>query len=215
MTESKRIRVVFQGDSITDVGRSRNYDRLMGGGYAAYTAARLSYRFPGEYEFFNRGVGGDRSADLYARWRTDTLNLAPDIVTILVGVNDVWHELDAVPAGIEAARTELNLELLVQYTREQNLNVKIIILEPFVRKGSATEEHWDLFSREVPLRAEAAKRVAEKYGCVFIPLQQEFDALCEKGPEDCWLADGVHPYPAGHQMISDKLTEALLKLRTE
>lgn len=213
MEEKKPVRVVFQGDSITDVGRSRTYDRLMGAGYAAYTAARLSYQYPGEYEFFNRGIGGDRTVDLYARWKKDTINLAPDIVTILAGVNDVWHDLDEVPTGIDAEHTEINLDLIVEYTKTQLPDAKIIIMGPFVLKGSATEEHWDIFSREVPLRAEAAKRVAEKHGCIFIPLQQEFDALCEKAPADCWLADGVHPYPAGHQMISNKLTEALLSLR--
>ena len=213
MSESKPTRVVFQGDSITDVGRSRTYDRLMGAGYAAYTAARLSFQFPGEYEFFNRGIGGNRTVDLYARWRTDTLALKPDILTILAGVNDVWHDLEEVPNGVDAEHTEINLNLLLDWTQVELPDCRIIVLEPFVLKGSATEEHWDLFSREVPLRAQAARRAAESHDCIFVPLQQEFDALCDRAPANCWLADGVHPYPAGHQMISNKLTEVLLALR--
>jgi len=203
------IKVLFQGDSITDVGRSRENDRLSGSGYATLVAARLGYDFPGEYECVNRGIGGNRVVDLYARWRIDALNLAPDIITILIGVNDVWHDVNERWNGVEAERFEEMYDMLLSYTQAKLPETRVIVLEPFVLHGTATDPHWEYFSKEVPLRAQAAKQVAEKHGCAFVPLQQDFDAACEKAPASHWAADGVHPTAAGHELIARKLYAAI------
>lgn len=207
------VKVLFQGDSITDVGRDRNNDRHPGAGYPTLTAARISYEYPGEYEFVNRGISGNRVVDLYARWRADAVNLRPDIISILIGVNDVWHDLDGHLNGVEADRFEQVYGMLVEYTKRQLPDTKLIVIEPFVLKTEMTGANWDYFSKEVPLRAAAAKRVAEKYGLDFIPMQEELDRLCEKAPAECWLVDGVHPNFAGHELIARKLAEKILSFR--
>ncbi|MBQ4085952.1 MAG: SGNH/GDSL hydrolase family protein [Clostridia bacterium] len=203
------IKVVFQGDSITDVGRSRDNERLSGSGYATLVAARLGFEAPGEYECVNRGISGNRVVDLYARWRIDALNLKPDIITILIGVNDVWHDVNERWNGVEADRFEEVYDMLLNYTEQKAPGTRVIILEPFVLPGTATDPYWDYFAAEVPLRADAAKRVAEKHGCAFVPLQADFDAACGKAPASHWLADGVHPTAAGHELIARKLYAAI------
>lgn len=204
------IKVLFQGDSITDVGRCRDYDPHSGAGYPTLVAARLAYEAPGAYECVNRGISGDRVVDLYARWRTDALNLNPDIISILIGVNDVWHDLDGRWNGVEAERFEQVYDMLLSYTEQKRPNTRVIILEPFCLHGTATDQNWDYFSKEVPLRAEAARRVAEKHGCTFIPLQKDFDEACKIAPASHWLMDGVHPNAAGHELIARKLYAAIV-----
>lgn len=203
------IKVLFQGDSITDVGRDRQYEPHSGSGYPTLVAARLGYEAPGEYECVNRGIGGNRVVDLYARWRIDALNLKPDIISILIGVNDVWHDVNERWNGVEADRFEEVYDMLLRYTEQKASGTRVIVLEPFVLHGSATDPHWDYFSAEVPLRAAAARRVAEKHGCTFVSLQADFDAACEKAPASHWLLDGVHPSAAGHELIARKLYAAI------
>lgn len=195
------MKILFQGDSITDAGRSREKDFYMGSGYAALVTAELSYNHPGEYEFVNRGISGNRISDLLARMKCDMVNLQPDVMSILIGVNDVWHEINYE----NGVRTELFEELynvLVQEIKRELPDLRLIIMEPFVLKGSATEENWEQFHTEVLAKAVAARRVAEKNNLEFISLQEKFDMLSKNTPTDYWLRDGVHPTLAGHEMIA-------------
>ncbi len=96
------MRILFQGDSITDAGRSRTDDVPVGVGYPLLVKAALGFENPGKYEFFNRGISGDRIVDVYARIKSDIINLKPDVMSILIGVNDVWHELTENPNGVDA-----------------------------------------------------------------------------------------------------------------
>ena len=202
-------RIVFQGDSITDAGRSRDHNNYMGSGYPTLVSAQLGMDYPGEYECLNRGVSGNRIVDLYARWRADCINLKPDIISILIGVNDVWHDLDGHLNGVEAQRFERVYDMLLDYTHEQLPDARMIILEPFFLLGTATEKNWEIFSREVPLRAAAARRVAVGHGMTFVPLQDDFTAACNLAPASYWLFDGVHPNAAGHELIARKLSTAI------
>ena len=200
--------ILFQGDSITDVGRNRENDNARGHGYATMTAARLMLDHPGQFQIINRGIGGNRIVDLYARIKMDFINLKPDYLSILVGVNDVWHEV-ARENGVDNEKFLRVYCWLIEEIKAALPDIKIYILEPFVLKGPATEEHFDLFDREVRLRAESAKKVAEKYNLTFIPLQDKLDALCEVCESTYWLGDGVHPTAAGHELIARALTEAI------
>ncbi len=203
-------RILFQGDSITDVGRNKdNPDAAtgMGCGYPLLLKARLGCDCPGEYECLNRGVSGNRVVDVYARVLRDIVNLAPDFLSVLIGVNDVWHGLGDSPNGVSAPKFERVYDWLLAEVRESLPDVKLLVLEPFVLPGAATqsEEHperWEIFSREVPLRAEAARRVAEKHGAAFVPLQKPLEEACKKAPASWWLRDGVHPSAAGHELIA-------------
>lgn len=202
-------RILFQGDSITDAGRSRTDDKGLGGGYPLLVASRLGRDYGEHYDVINRGISGNRVVDLYARWKIDCLNLKPDIISILIGVNDVWHELGS-QNGVEAPKFERIYTMLLEETRQALPNVKILVLEPFVLPGRATREQWDAFDREVTLRAQAARRVAQTAGAQFVALQKPFEDACEHAPGDHWLADGVHPTPAGHQLIADIWVRTLL-----
>ncbi len=192
--------ILFQGDSITDAERSRENDANLGIGYPTLVRGELMYDYPGEYKVLNRGVSGNRVVDLYARIKADIINLRPDIISILIGVNDVWHEIDW-KNGIDADKYFKVYSMLIEEIREALPETRIMILEPFVLKACATETSWEEFQREVKKRAEKAKAIAEKYHLPFITLQDKFDEASKLAPANYWLQDGVHPTTAGHELI--------------
>ena len=211
--------ILFQGDSITDCGRNRNLFDSMGAGYATMVAGALGEKEPYQYTFLNRGISGNRSIDVFARIKCDTINLKPDYLSILMGVNDAWHDYTN-QNGIDAVTFEKLYCMMIEQLQWELPNTKLMILEPFVLPGTktcATEEfpdRWEFFSREVPLRAQAAKRVAEKYGVVFVPLQALFDEVEAGAPAPgYWLVDGVHPSKAGHELIKREWLKGFEKLR--
>ena len=202
---------VFQGDSITDAGRNRDNDDYRGNGYPTVVAGALGLKYPGQFRFLNRGVSGDRIVDINSRIRRDLINLSPDYVSILIGINDVWHELGG-RNGVNNTKFFKTYCDIVEEVLTMCPGVKIFVLEPFVLKAAATEGNWDVFDRETRMRAERTKKVAEKYGLVFVPLQDTFDALLEKAPASYWLHDGVHPTAMGHTVIANALIEAAEKV---
>ena len=216
--ENKKV-ILFQGDSITDVGRDKEKNSHMGHGYPAMVTAALNADVPYTYECLNRGISGNRVVDLYARIRRDMINLKPDYLSILIGINDVWHEYTA-QNGVSAEKYEMVYGLLVKELLRDLSDLKIMILEPFVLPGSATEnteEHphrWEYFSEETVLRRNAAKRIAEKYDLLFVPLQDMFHAVNTDAPaKGYWLADGVHPTLAGHELIKRQWLKAFEQMK--
>ncbi len=200
---------VFQGDSITDAHRDYRSDDNSGAGYPTLVAARLGLDHPGVFRFLNRGVSGDRVVDLNARIKRDIINLHPDVLSILIGINDVWHELADSPNGVDNDKFLRTYCDVLNEIKAACPGVRIFVLEPFVLKAAATEGNWDYFERETRLRAESARKAAEQCGCVFVPLQQTFHALCAKAAPSYWLRDGVHPTSMGHQVIADALIKAV------
>ncbi len=203
--------ILFQGDSITDAGRSREDNRNMGLGYPTLVAGELGLEYPGQYTMYNRGISGNRIVDVYARIKADIINLKPDIMSLLIGVNDVWHEIDW-QNGVAADKYFKVYEMLIKEIREALPEIKIMIMEPFVLKAGATEAHWEEFQVEVHKRAEKAKMIAEKYGLSFVPLQNRFDEAVKLAPSDYWLRDGVHPTTAGHELIKREWLKAFKNL---
>ena len=210
-------KILFMGDSITDVERNRENDAYMGAGYATMAAGELAFNNPYAYEFVNPGISGNRIIDLHARIRRDMVNLQPDYISILIGINDVWHEYTG-QNGVSAEKFEVLYDMMIQELQRDIPGVKIMILEPFVLPGvkTRTEEdkpgRWEHFSSETPLRAAAAKRIAEKYNLVFVPLQEKFNAVNADAPDGYWLVDGVHPSAAGHTLIKRAWLEGFEKL---
>lgn len=205
--------ILFQGDSITDAGRSRENDGDMGRGYALMVKGKLGYEYPNQYVFYNRGISGNRVVDLYARIKADILNLKPDIMSILIGVNDVWHECKR-QNGVDAEKYFKIYSMLIEEIKEELPDTKIMILEPFVLRESATEEYWEEFQAEVSKRAAKAKEIAEKYNLPFISLQNKFDEAAKSAPNNYWLYDGVHPTTAGHELIKREWIKAYEQIRT-
>lgn len=198
-------KIVFLGDSITDAGRNNINGSLasIGQGYPMIVSAKLGAEYPGAYEFDNTGISGSRVVDLYARIKADAWNKTPDVVSVLIGVNDVWHELGEIPNGVDAERFARVYRMLLSDTVARFPNVKFLLLEPFVLRASATEAQWDIFSKEVPLRASAVRQLAQEFHAGFVGLQEIFDRACTLAPASYWLGDGVHPTIAGHQLIAD------------
>ena len=207
-------RILFQGDSITDCGRSRESNASLGTGYATLVQAQLGFEHPEEFEFLNRGIGGNRIVDIYARIKADIINLKPDFMSILIGVNDVWHELGAHHNGVDADKFEKIYGMLIEEIQEALPDIQIMVLEPFCLRASATQDteeqpdRWDIFSSEVKKRAEKAKAVAEKYGLVFVSLQHIFDEVSRTTENTYWLQDGVHPTAMGHELIKREWLKA-------
>lgn len=198
------MRILFQGDSITDAGRARDNDMHLGIGYPLLVKAGLGFESPGKHEFFNRGISGNKIVDLYARLKRDILHLKPDIMSILIGVNDVWHDFSEVPNGVDADKYYKIYDMLIAEVKHALPDIKIMIMEPFVLKASATEENWDAFYLEVRKRAEMAQAVSEKYQLPFVALQDGFEKLSTLADASYWLRDGVHPTTAGHEYIKNE-----------
>ena len=205
-------KILFMGDSITDSGRIYEDEASMGMGYALMVTGELGLEHPGKYEFINKGINGHRIVDIYARMKRDILNLEPDVMSILVGVNDAWHKLLSSPNEVDAEKYFGIYSMLIEEIKEALPDIKIMILEPFVLKGSNTEENWDYMDKEVRLRAVMAKRIAEKFDLKFIPLQAKFDSLTKVMPDEYWLGDGVHPTPFGHAFIKNEWIKAFRTL---
>ena len=204
------MKILFQGDSITDAGRTKEnvVNINLGYGYPRLVEAALGFAEPCCHTFINKGIGGNRIVDIYARIKCDIINLAPDVMSLLIGVNDVWHDFKESPNGVDAEKFYKVYDMLITEIKEALPDIKIMILEPFTLKGSATEAHWEDFRCEVEKRAEKAKLIAEKHALPFIPLQAQFDALCEKAEPSYWLRDGVHPTAMGHEFIKNEWLKA-------
>lgn len=193
--------ILFQGDSITDVGRDRANIGDLGKGYPNLVAGCLGFENPEKYTFIDKGVSGNRIVDVYARIKDDILNLKPDVMSILIGVNDVWHEYDW-NNGIDTKKFDKLYRMLIDEIKAALPEIKIMILEPFCLLGPATEKNWDKgFDADVKSKASVAKKVAEDYGIPFIPLQSKFDEAAKNTENTYWLFDGVHPTTAGHELI--------------
>lgn len=205
------MKILFQGDSITDAGRSRENNVEIGVGYPLLVKASLGFESHGKYEFFNRGISGNRIVDVYARIKSDIINIKPDVMSLLIGVNDVWHEF-AVENGVDAEKFYKIYDMLIEEVKEALPDIKIMILEPFVLKGSATEENWEGFCTEVKKRSQMAQKISEKYNLPFIRLQEGFDELSKNIDTSYWLSDGVHPTAMGHEFIKQEWLKAFRTL---
>ena len=203
------MKILFYGDSITDMGRSRDFDKRnfgYGVGYPYFIAGEFLKDEPEKYEIVNRGVSGNRIVDLYARIKMDVWELKPDVLSILIGVNDVWHEIDR-KNGVELDRFKRIYRMLLQDTKERLPNIQFVLLEPFILKGEATKEKWTEFL-QVKKYAIAVRELAEEFGAIFVPLQDKLDEMAAKHGEENYLFDGVHPDVAGARLIADEWLKA-------
>jgi lysophospholipase L1-like esterase len=202
--------ILFQGDSITDCGRHRtaaepNSAGALGTGYPLLVASAALAAHPERgLRFYNRGVSGNKVPDLQQRWDVDTLELRPDVLSILIGVNDFWHKLGGGYTGT-VQDYEDQYAALLERTRRALPRVRLIVVEPFVLRCGAVDDHW---FPEFDARRAAAARVAEHARATFVPLQVVFNARARTVAPQYWAADGVHPTPAGHAVIAERWRRA-------
>lgn len=196
--------VLFQGDSITDGGRGRNEDlnHILGHSYPYLIASQLGHRHAEERpRFINRGVSGDRVSDLYARWNEDAISLKPDVISILIGVNDAGRIMNGLPSGA-TDRFGRAYRHLLEETREVLPDAKLVLCEPFILEVGATAEDWAGWSRKLGEYRETVRQLSGEFGAVHVPLQDAFDRAASRTDAAYWLWDGVHPTAAGHALIA-------------
>jgi lysophospholipase L1-like esterase len=196
--------LLFQGDSITDCLRDRtrawpNDPAALGSGYAGRLAGDLvGAGGRAGWRFLNRGISGDRVVDLLGRWRIDTLALKPDLLSILVGVNDTWHEhLNG--NGVSVARYAELYRMLLDDTRSALPRCRLVLGEPFALPGGQFRAEWLPELRE---RAAVVRGLATEFGAAFVPYQQHFDTALGSHAAAELAADGVHPSPLGHRLMA-------------
>lgn len=204
--------ILFQGDSITDAGRNRdemaaNHSGALGKGYAFLAAAELMYRHAGkDLKIYNKGISGNKVYQLADRWDKDCLELKPDVLSILIGVNDYWHKRDGNYDGTPEVYRK-DLVALLERTKKSLPGVSLIICEPFAIKGTkAVDNTW---FPEFTAYQSAARSIADSFGATFIPFQSLFDKAQEKAPGSYWAPDGVHPSVAGAQLMAAAWTKVV------
>lgn len=201
--------ILFIGDSITDVGRDRMDGSHLGAGYPLMVAGALAASYPErKLRFLNRGIGGDKVRDLQARWEEDCLALQPDVLSILIGINDTWHNASRGEFGVENSLREFEQayrDILTQ--ARKRTSAQIVILEPFVLPYPEDRREWRV---DLDPRIQVVRQLAEEFAVDFIPLDGRFNALGMKtGYPYLTGEDGVHPTVAGHGVIAQAWLEAV------
>jgi lysophospholipase L1-like esterase len=192
-------RILFQGDSITDGNRGRSEDpnHILGHGYAFIIAARWGCQLPEkQLTFINRGVSGNTVRDLAARWKGDAIDLKPDLLSILIGVNDL--------GGVPPDEYEAVYDRLLEDTARALPGVKLVLGEPFGLPVGGLKDRWDECRAQLAKRQEIVARLAAKHGAALVRYQKAFDEAVRRAPADYWIWDGVHPTYSGHQVMADE-----------
>jgi len=191
-------RILFQGDSVTDVGRNRDEEDNLGYGYPMMVASWFSAKYPEKnVSFLNRGISGHRIRDLDLRWKEDCLDLKPTMVSLLIGVNDCWRRFDS-NDPTSAAEFETTYRILLDGIINQGIK-KIILLEPFVLPVTEDRRTW---REDLDPKIHVIRELAREYKATLIPLDGIFSAASVLKPSNFWTVDGVHPTNAGHALIS-------------
>jgi lysophospholipase L1-like esterase len=205
--------ILFQGDSITDAGREKekqlpNSADSFGKGYAFIIGAGLlDLFFHMNISVYNRGISGNKVYQLAERWQKDCLDLKPDLLSILIGINDYWHLRNGKYDGT-VERYETDYRQLLKLTKETLPNVNLVICQPFALPGtSAVDETW---VEPVKAYQDAAFRLSKEFSAIWIPFQKVFDEAIKHAPAKYWAADGVHPTMAGTHLMASAWGKAVL-----
>jgi lysophospholipase L1-like esterase len=195
---------LFQGDSITEGNRGRkdNPNHRMGHGYAYSIASRLGADYPEKkFDFHNRGIAGNKVTDMASRWQQDTLRLNPDVLSILIGVNDtgsIIHQRDQVTAD----KYEEVYKTLLDQTCEKFPGILFVLCEPFILPVGEVKKNLDFWHDDLTKRRGIVKRLAIEYNAVFVEFQGVLDKACKRASADYWTWDGIHPTAAAHELLT-------------
>lgn len=196
---------LFQGDSITNGNRGRNNDpnHIMGHGYAFAVASRVGADFPASgFTFYNRGISGNTIPDLQKRWQPDTLDLNPDVLSILVGINDVGALVDQRPGNNSLEEFERAYRKLLEQSRKLNPNLLIVLGLPFVYAVGKRKTNWETWQNGTYERAKLVKKLARDFDAVLVDYPAVFDRAINTAPAEYWVWDGIHPTVFGHELMA-------------
>lgn len=202
----KPIRILFQGDSVTDEERDRSNPHHLGKGYAKFCAQSLITKFPArELEFINLGISGNKSEDLLKRWKTDCIDIKPDIVCLMIGINDVWHSYSH---GLNITPTEYadNCRQMLEDLKKETY-AKIILMEPFLLDNPEKP-----FRGRLDPNIDILRALAKKYADMYIPLDGMITAAAIEHPEQELTYDGVHPKEYGAKLIGEWSASTIEKI---
>ena len=201
------MRILFQGDSITDAGRKREDYHNLGSGYPFYAAQDIKQEYPElDIEFINLGIGGNQTKDLVARLDTDFIDIQPDIVSILIGINDVWHHASD-RSWISNELFEDNYRTVLAAIKEKT-NAKILIMEPFL----IPVEDKLFFFEDLNPKIQIIRKLAREFADVYLPTDGLLNAaFIGNNPTD-FASDGVHPTQNGARFIATEYVKAIRPL---
>ncbi|NOQ40144.1 MAG: lysophospholipase [Anaerolineales bacterium] len=197
--------ILFQGDSITDAGRTRsrigpNSPDGLGFGYARKIADALLANYPEGYlQLYNRGVSGDRIQDMISRWEGDSLRLLPDLISILIGVNDTWNQV-LLGMGSDPEQYQAIFHKILTETQQSLPKTRLVLCEPFLLLTGEVTREW---SADITRRQGIVRDLADEFNAIFVPFQSALDLAAQKVSAHLLLEDGVHPTDRGHQVLAD------------
>ena len=194
-----KARILFQGDSITDMARGRGTDpnHVLGHSYVFLIAAKYGAAFPElEIDFVNRGVGGSTVLDLEKRWQKETLDLKPNLLSILIGVND--------NRAVPVEQYDKVYDKLIADAKAANPNVKLVLGEPFGLPVGPRKDGWEAWNDGLTKRRAVVAKLAKAHGAALVGYQRVFDEAAKRAPAEYWIWDGVHPTYRGHQLMADE-----------
>ena len=200
----KKIKILFQGDSITDADRDRSDYHKMGLGYAAIVVQKLTEKYPDvDFEFINLGLSGNRTDQLFDRLTPDCVELEPDIVSVLIGINDVWHryEYEFIPTTDE--QIALNFQCILERIK-RDTKAKLLVFQPFTEGDDQARMQPD-----VDRLIDIVNSTAENYADTYIKLNDIIHADEHYGEEHYFTRDGVHPNPCGAEFIANIYIDAI------
>ena len=203
------MKIVFQGDSITDAGRDRRNYHNLGDGYPKFAAELIREAYPDtDFEFINFGISGNRTCELFDRLYKDAIEFQPDIISLFIGINDVWHRYEPTRILTTDEQIMTNYRAILERVKNET-NAKIIVLVPYVLDCKGVEylkpDHARL--------AAMVKELGAKYADVVVPLDELFDEAMKTQPHPLYYsADGVHPNEEGAKFIAEHYKAAIDKL---
>ena len=202
------MKILFQGDSVTDAGRDRSQSADMGEGYPRYASAMIQDSYPDtEFEFVNLGISGNRTEHLMARLESDFIEVQPDIVSIMIGINDVWHHYSH---GIETTdeQFEKNYRAVLDAVKSRT-NARILMIQPFLLE--TVDPAKQVLCEELARKQQIISRLVEEYADVYLPLDEVLHTEADEEPA-YYSADGVHPTPDGACCIGEAYLRAVAPL---
>ena len=207
-------RLLFQGDSITDMKWGRNQkdrNHYLGHSYVFLLASRLGVDMAdANLEFFNRGVSGNKVSDLRKRWQKDAIEINPDWLTVLIGVNDVSQGRGQ---PVDLKKWEQDYRHILNQSRRANPKLKIILMDPFVLRMTRlnSDAQWKYWRGEIDKLGKIVVRLAKDFNAIHIETQKIFDQAANQVSPGNWIWDGVHPLPQGHELIARNWLQAVAK----
>lgn len=190
------MKILFQGDSITDAGRNREDYHDLGKGYPLYAAKFIREDNPDmDFEFIDLGISGDQTIDLVNRLQADFIDIQPDLVSIHIGINDTWHRAET-RTWLDNNVFEANYRKILTEIKEKT-NAKILIIEQFLLPVADKE----FFRVDLNRKIDITRKLAREFADYYIPLDGIMAKACVEKDMYHWSEDGVHPNANGSEYI--------------